>query len=111
MLLAKPYCQQEESMTTEDDQTSRDPIAATDTDTMSDGDGGMNTTRPADTLGGAAGVANAELGTSGPPAERILTPEQLAETEVIGGAGLEPEAISGHKLDGYFDEESNTTGV
>ncbi|MDQ2743920.1 MAG: hypothetical protein M3Z66_16715 [Chloroflexota bacterium] len=97
-------------MTTENDRTSRDPIAATDTNTMADGDGGIDTTRAADTLGGATGVANAEFGTSGPPAETILTPEQLAQTEVIGGAGLDPEAISGHKLDGYFNEESNSTG-
>ena len=97
-------------MTTENDQTGRDPVAATDTSSMSDGDGGMDTTRAAGTPGGAAGVANAELGTSGPPAETILTPEQLAETEVTGGAGLDPEAISGHKLDGYFNEESNSTG-
>jgi hypothetical protein len=65
-----------------------------------------DTTMAAGARSGAAGVANAELGTSGPPAEDILSPEELAQTEVTGGAGLDPNAITGERLADYMDEGS-----
>lgn len=66
--------------------------------------GGMDTTMAAGPHSGASGVANAGLGTSGEPPENFLTPEELAETEVIGGAGLDPNDISNAKLKDYLHE-------
>src|SRR5579859_4160118 len=56
---------------------------------------------------GAAGVANAELGTSGPPAEDILTSAELAQTEVTGGAGLDPKAYDGQRLKDYLEDSAD----
>jgi hypothetical protein len=67
-----------------------DPASGPDaTDARTGGDNQDDNTMAAGTPSGAAGVANAELGTSGPPASAILTPEELAATEVTGGAGLD----------------------
>lgn len=63
----------------------------------------FDTTMAAGPRSGAAGVANAELGTSGPPAGDSLTPEELAMSEVTGGSGLRVESINNHQLDGYFE--------
>lgn len=59
----------------------------------------MDTTMAAGPSSGAAGVANAELGTSGPPAETILSPEELARVEEVGGAGLHKESLDKVRLD------------
>jgi hypothetical protein len=64
--------------------------------------GGMDTTMAAGTPSGAGGVANAELGTSGTPAQDILSPEELAQTEVVGGAGLDPDAVTSEGLADYL---------
>jgi hypothetical protein len=93
-------------MTTENDQTDDGSGTGSTADSMAgvampDTDG-MDTTMAAGPASGAAGVANAELGTSGPPAQDLLTPEELAQTEVIGGAGLAPESIDAEQLEGYL---------
>jgi hypothetical protein len=73
--------------------------------------GEMDTTMAAGPRGGVGGVVNPGLGTSGAPAEDMLTPEELAQTEVTGGAGLDPNAISKEQLDGYLEEIDPTPGV
>lgn len=92
-------------MTSEyDDTLDVDPgdDETTDPDSAADGTAARDTTMAAGARSGAAGVANAELGTSGAPAESLLSPELLARTEVTGGAGLDPNAIGEEELDKYF---------
>lgn len=72
--------------------------------------GGMDTTMAAGPRSGAAGGANAELGTSGPPAEDLLSPEVLARTEVTGGAGLDPNAVGEQGLEEYFSGAEEIEG-
>jgi hypothetical protein len=91
-----------------DDQT-YDPAAGPDDNAQTAGGrvampgrGGMDTTMAAGTPSGAGGVANAELGTSGSPARDILSPEELAQTEVVGGAGLNPDAVTDERLAEYL---------
>jgi hypothetical protein len=103
-------------MTDTDDQTTRPRITSPQTNaTAGDfqsngGDTDMDTTMAAGPRSGAAGVANAELGTSGPPAGEFLSPEELAATEVTGGAGLAPNAIDSEQLADYLDDSSGMTG-
>lgn len=63
----------------------------------------LDTTMADGPRSGAAGVANASLGTSGPPAGNKLSSEELAMSEVTGGSGLRAESVDKHQLDGYFD--------
>ncbi|HEX6506974.1 MAG TPA: hypothetical protein VF221_05010 [Chloroflexota bacterium] len=63
-----------------------------------------DTTLADGTPSGAAGVVHAELGTSGPPASEILTPEELARVEMVGGTGLKPNAVPPEELKEYFED-------
>ena len=73
----------------------------------SSGTDNFDTTMAAGRPSGAAGVANAELGTSGTPAENILTPEELAQVEASGGSGLDTDRVDGAELDAYFNEQDS----
>lgn len=95
-------------MTNDYDQNDQTPAlsrseASTTAGVDDQNDAEFDTTMAAGPRSGAAGVANAELGTSGPPAGDLLTSEELAMTEVTGGSGLRAESIDNHQLDGYFE--------
>jgi hypothetical protein len=101
MVLAKPTPRQEDSMTEDIDAGTDDSRPARESDTGRDN---FDTTMAAGRPSGAAGVANAELGTSGTPAENILSPEELAQVEASGGSGLDTDKVDGANLDAYFNE-------
>lgn len=78
-------------MTPEDenrDNPAPDGVAMPDT-------GGMDAVMAAGPRSGAAGVANADLGTSGPPASELLSAEEVAATEGFTAGSGETSKASG----------------
>jgi hypothetical protein len=101
-LLANVPVNQEDHMTVEDE-----------TQTGDDSDNGndmqnFDTTMAAGASSGAAGVANAELGTSGTPASGLLTPEELAQVEALGGTGMQTGKVDAEQLDRLFGASEST---
>ena len=93
-------------MTTENDRIDDIDAGTDDSRPVSgdDPDTNFDTTMAAGTPSGAAGVANAELGTSGSPASELLSPEELAQLEVTGGAGFVPGKVNDEELEEYFND-------
>jgi hypothetical protein len=96
----------EDSMTEDIDEGTDESRPARES---SSGTDNLDTTMAAGRPSGAAGVANAELGTSGTPAENILSPEELAQVEASGGSGLDTDKVAGADLEAYFEQGDTTS--